>query len=205
MSPIKRPSYLRIDALKELGNIGSAHAITGLSELLEKRIDVSITNVDIIPLQIIYTLFNGPESMVSVVYLEGYSDDFRGMMFLIFPHPEANKMVEMATGRELGDSQIMDEMSLSTLKEIGNIMCGCYLNALATFVGRKIMHSVPQLSNDMLGAVMDSILVDLSLESDYAIVLETAFSFTQNECKGFLFFIPTSESIDMIFNEIGVE
>lgn len=205
MSPIKRPSYLRIDALKELGNIGSAHAITGLSELLKKRIDVSITNVDIIPLQIIYTLFNGPESMVSVVYLEGYSEDFRGMMFLIFPHPEAQKMVEMATGSKVKELVVSDEMALSSLKEIGNIMCGCYLNTLAMFIGRRIMHSVPQISNDMLGAVMDSILVDLSLESDYAIVLETAFSLTQNECKGFLFFIPTSESIDTIFSAINVE
>lgn len=205
MSPIKRPSYLRIDALKELGNIGSAHAITGLSELLRKRIDVSITNVDIIPLQIIYTLFNGPESMVSVVYLEGYSEKFRGMMFLIFPHPEARKMIEMATGREVESETLTDEFSLSTLKEIGNIMCGCYLNTFAQFIGSSIMHSVPQLSNDMLGAVMDSILVDLSLESDYAIVLETAFTLTQNECKGFLFFIPTSESVDTIFEALNVD
>ncbi|MBN2069972.1 MAG: chemotaxis protein CheC [Candidatus Krumholzibacteriota bacterium] len=196
---------MRIDALKELGNIGSAHAITGLSDLLKKRIDVSITNVDIIPLQIIYTLFNGPESMVSVVYLEGYSDDFKGMMFLIFPHPEANKMVEMARGCEVGDNVLSDEMSLSTLKEIGNIMCGCYLNTLATFINRKIMHSVPQFSNDMLGAVMDSILIDLSLESDYAIVLETAFSLPQNQCKGFLFFIPAPDSVDVLFDAIGID
>ncbi len=205
MSPIKRPSFLRIDALKELGNIGSAHAITGLADLLKKRIDVSITNVDIIPLQIIYTLFNGPESMVSVVYLEGYSDDFKGMMFLIFPYPEANKMVEMARGCDIEEGVISDEMSLSTLKEIGNIMCGCYLNTLSQFIDRKIMHSVPQFSNDMLGAVMDSILIDLSLESDYAIVLETAFSLPQNQCKGFLFFIPAADSVDVLFNAIGIE
>ena len=204
MSPIKRPSYLRIDALKELGNIGSAHAITGLAELLKRRIDVSITNVDIIPLQIIYTLFNGPESMISVVYLEGYSENFRGMMFLLFPHPEAEKMIEMATGKPVEGPNITDEFALSTLKEIGNIMCGCYLNIFSTFIGKKIMHSVPQVSYDMLGAVMDSILVDLSLESDYAIVLETAFTLTQNECKGFLFFIPTSDSIDTIFDAINV-
>ncbi len=205
MSPIERPSYLRVDALKELGNIGSAHAITGLSKLLKKRVDVSITNVDIIPLQIIYTLFKGPESMVSVVYIEGYCDDFRGMMFLIFPHPEANKMIEMTTGRQTDIGKITDEYSLSTLREIGNIMCGCYLNTLATFINRKIMHSVPQLSHDMLGAVMDSILVDLSMESDYAIVLETAFTLSEEECKGFLFFIPTTDSIDTIFEAIGVE
>jgi chemotaxis protein CheC len=205
MNPIKRPSYLRIDALKELGNIGAAHAITGLSDLLHKRIDVSVTNVDIIPLQIIYTLFNGPDSMVTVVYVEGYSDKFRGMLFLIFPHPESAKLIELVTGKPYQEEKINDEYSLSILKEIGNIMCGCYLNTFATFLDKKLMHSVPQISHDMLGAVMDSILVDLSLESDYALVLETAFTLTRGECKGFLFFVPTSESLETIFNAIGVE
>ncbi len=205
MNLLKRPSYLRIDALRELGNIGAAHAVTGLSKLLERRVDISVTNVDIIPLQIIYNLFNGPESMVSVVYIEGYSEDFRGMMFLIFPHPEALKLIELATGRPVEGGNIRDEYSISVLKEIGNIMCGCYLNTLSVFLKRNLMHSVPQISNDMLGAVMDSILVDLSLESDYAIVLETAFTLDKGECKGFLFFIPTSQSLETIFNAIGVE
>ncbi len=205
MSPIKRPSYLRLDALKELGNIGAGHAVTGLSALLRRRVDVNVTNVDLIPVKIIYNFFNGPESMVSVIYIEGYSEGFRGMMFLIFPHPEAEKLVEIATGEKLPQGSMRDEYSLSVLKEIGNIMCGCYLNALATFVNRKLLHSVPQVSNDMLGAVMDSVLVDLSMESDYALVLETAFTMGTNGCKGFLFFVPTAESLDTIFEAIGVD
>jgi chemotaxis protein CheC len=205
MSPIKRPSYLRIDALRELGNIGSGHAVTGLSKLLKKRIDVNVTSVDLIPVKIIYNFFNGPESMVSVVYIEGYSEGFRGMMFLIFPHPESMRLVELATGRKQKDDKVWDEYSLSVLKEIGNIMCGCYLNALASFVHKKLMHSVPQVSHDMLGAVMDSVLVDLSMESDYALVLETAFTLGENECKGFLFFVPTAESLETIFEAINVD
>ena len=205
MSPTKRPSFLRIDALKEIGNIGAGHAVTGLSSLLKRRVDVSVTSVDLIPLKIIYNFFNGPESMVSVVYIEGYSEGFRGMMFLIFPHPEATRLVEVATGRRLEDARIRDEYSLSVLKEVGNIMCGCYLNALATFLHRKLMHSVPQVSNDMLGAVMDSVLVDLSMESDHALVLETAFTIGESGCKGFLFFVPTAESLDGIFESLGVD
>jgi hypothetical protein len=57
----------------------------------------------------------------------------------------------------------------------------------------------------MLGAVMDSILVDLSIQSDYALVVETAFTLAQGECRGFLFFVPTSQSLDTLFNTIGVE
>jgi len=143
--------------------------------------------------------------MVSVVAVAVKKKDFRGMMFLIFPHPEALKLIELATGRPVEGGNIRDEYSISVLKEIGNIMCGCYLNTLSVFLKRNLMHSVPQISNDMLGAVMDSILVDLSLESDYAIVLETAFTLDKGECKGFLFFIPTSQSLETIFNAIGVE
>jgi chemotaxis protein CheC len=205
MSPIKRPSFLRIDALKELGNIGAAHAVTGLSKLLPKRIDINVTSVDLIPVKILYNFFNGPETMVSVVYIEGYSEGFRGMMFFIFPHPEAMRLVELVSNRRQRDGKPWDEYSLSVLREIGNIMCGCYLNALAAFLNKKLMHSVPQVSHDMLGAVMDSALVDLSMESDYAVVLETAFTLGQNECKGFLFFVPTAESLETIFEAINVD
>lgn len=205
MSPYNRPSFLRIDALKELGNIGAAHAVTGLSELLQKRIDIAVTDADIIPIEIIFKLFNGPESMVSVVYIEGYGEDFRGMMLLIFPHPEAIKLVELVTGKKITGDRLSDEYSLSVLTEIGNIMCGCYLNTFASFLNMSLMHSVPQVSHDMLGSVMDSILVDLSQESDYALVLETAFMIKNGRCKGFLFFVPTSKSLETIFTAIGVD
>ena len=34
---------MQLDSLKELGNIGSGHAITALSQLLNRKIDVSLT------------------------------------------------------------------------------------------------------------------------------------------------------------------
>jgi chemotaxis protein CheC len=39
----------QLDLLKEMGNIGSGHAITALSNLLNNEIEVSLTSAEIIP------------------------------------------------------------------------------------------------------------------------------------------------------------
>ena len=52
----------QLDILKELGNIGAGHAITALSELIEDRVDVSLTAVNIIPFWIIPDLFEDPNT-----------------------------------------------------------------------------------------------------------------------------------------------
>ena len=45
------------DILKELGNIGSGHAATALSNLLEKNVNLSLTSANMIPFYKISDLF----------------------------------------------------------------------------------------------------------------------------------------------------
>ncbi|HET9869860.1 MAG TPA: chemotaxis protein CheC, partial [bacterium] len=40
----------QIDALKEVGNIGAGHGATALSQLLGKRINITVPNASILPL-----------------------------------------------------------------------------------------------------------------------------------------------------------
>ena len=51
----------QMDSLMELGNIGSGHAITALSQLMEKRISMSLTSVDLIPFWKLPEIFGGEE------------------------------------------------------------------------------------------------------------------------------------------------
>jgi len=51
----------QMDSLKELGNIGSGHAITALSQLMERRIEMSLTSVDVIPFWKLPEKFGGEE------------------------------------------------------------------------------------------------------------------------------------------------
>ena len=60
---IKLTPY-QLDSLMELGNIGSGHAITALSQLMDKRIDMSLTSVDMIPFWKLPEKFGGEETEV---------------------------------------------------------------------------------------------------------------------------------------------
>ena len=51
MSLMNRPSMQKVDALQELGNIGAENAAIGISKLLNKEIEISVTNVDLIKVQ----------------------------------------------------------------------------------------------------------------------------------------------------------
>ena len=44
-------TQFQLDALREIGNIGSGHAATALSTLLQRRIDMSVPKVWVVPFE----------------------------------------------------------------------------------------------------------------------------------------------------------
>ena len=60
----------QIDMLKELGNIGSGHAITALSEILNRNVEVSLTSVHINSFWEVPEVFGNPNTEVVGIYSE---------------------------------------------------------------------------------------------------------------------------------------
>ena len=67
-----------------------------------------------------------------------------------------------------------NDMALSALQELGNILAGSYFSALSDFTGLHLYPSVPATSIDMLGAILSYGFLELSHYSDIAIVIDTA-------------------------------
>ena len=65
------------------------------------------------------------------------------------------------------------EIGLSAFQEMGNIVAGSYLSALSDFLQMQIMPTVPDVGIDMFGAIISFGLIEISQESDYAIVIDT--------------------------------
>lgn len=191
-----------LDALKEVGNIGAGNAATALSQILSKRVDMTVPRVRVLSLDKVPELLGGTENLVVGVYLRIFGDIQGNIMFLL-PTKSAEKLVGMLLGEIIEDG-VQGEISQSAIMEVGNILTSSYLNALSAFAGLTVVPSTPALAYDMAGAILSTILIELSEVSDYALLIETEFIGDGEAIDGNFFMIPDLDSLYVLLKTIGV-
>ncbi|WP_313891244.1 chemotaxis protein CheC [Psychrobacillus sp.] len=206
----KKITSMHLDVLKEIGNIGAAHAATALSTLLNKKIDMRVPKVEMVSFDDMMDLAGGAENVVAGIYLR-IEGEVTGSMFFVLPIEQANRFIRRLIQDDSFDFQTgaVSEMGASAMQELGNILSGSYLSALSDFTRMKIYPTVPALSIDMVGAIISFGLVEVSHISDYVIVIDTAINEedvpNSESVKGHFFLLPDPESFEAIFQALGVQ
>jgi chemotaxis protein CheC len=210
MTFLKSISDIHLDILKEVGNIGAGHAATALSTLLNKKIDMKVPRVRVVSFDEVMELAGGADNVVASVFLR-IEGDAPGSMFFILPLPQAEKYIGQLIKKQsfsFSEEQDNNELALSALQELGNILSGSYLSSLSDFTKLSLYPSVPALSIDMVGAVISFGLLELSQVSDYAIVIDTALDEEDaqmpDSVNGHFFLLPDPDSFHIIFSALGV-
>ena len=202
---------LHLDVLKEIGNIGAAHAATALSDLLNKKIDMRVPKVEMVSFNDMMELVGGSENVVVGIFLR-IEGDAEGSMFFVLPIEQGNRFIRRLINDESFDfaNPPVSELGLSAMQEMGNILSGSYLSALSDFTGLKIYPTVPGLSVDMFGAIISIGLIELSHISDHVIVINTSILDDEQEqgdkesVRGHFFLLPDPDSFEAIFQALGV-
>ncbi|MFZ5943685.1 MAG: chemotaxis protein CheC [Bacillota bacterium] len=196
-------SMLQKDALKEIGNIGAGNAATALSTMLNKKINMSVPNIFILPFAQVVELMGGADTLVAGGYLQV---DGKAPMSILFVIPEESLklFLNILVGKSATGSLVLDEMDVSALKEITNILAGSYLTSLGTFTNIEFNASVPALAYDMAGAILGNVLQLYGEVSDYALVIESVFLEEEKEVKGHFFLLPEPGSLEILLKELGV-
>lgn len=197
-------SPVQLDALREIGNIGAGNSATALSQVLNKKIDMNVPRVSLVPIEDVPDLVGGPDALIVAVFLRVYGKAPGNILFLM-PKENALFMVDDLMGRPHGTTQVIDEMDASALKEVGNILTGSYLNAFFHFTNIAMLPSIPALAVDMAGAILNIVLVQLGQMGDHAMVIETKFLAEDDSVNGHFFLVPDPGSLGTIVKAVGVE
>lgn len=209
MSYLDQITPVHMDILKEIGNIGAGNAATALSKIMDKRIEMQVPTVRIVSFDEMMEIAGGAENIAAIIYLK-IEGDVPSHIFFVLPLENGERLVRQMTGNDSFSftAPTYDELSISALQEIGNILVGSYITSLSDFTGLKMHPSVPAMSIDMIGAVISFGIIELSRFSDYVVVIETSFKDADNNqtksIDGHFFLFPDPESFEKIFRSLGV-
>jgi len=197
-----------LDVFKEIGNIGAGHAASALAGLLDRRISMSVPEASVLPFSEIVDVLDGPETIVTGVLID-VSGDLNGYILLLLGMEDAMAMVSQALHEPARDTTEPDfeltELEKDTLLEIANILVGSFLSAITSFSGLGAIPTVPQLSIDMLGAILSIALIEYGKIGDSVLFLKTQFNDLAGDINGHFFLIPDYNSYKILLNALGLD
>ncbi len=203
MANLNQLNDMYLDVLKEIGNIGAGNATTAISNMLNLKMDMSVPNVELMPVEKIGGAI-GSEEQVVVGIMLGVETDVNGSMMFLMDMGSAHKMVNLLMMRDVNYNNDFDEMDLSALKEIGNIIAGSYLSALSGLTNLTISPTVPYVSVDMAAAILSVPAIQFGLISDKALMIKTEIG-GDNKIDGYFILMPDEESFEKILASLGVQ
>lgn len=198
---------MQLDVLREIGNIGGGNAATALATLVSDSIQMSVPRLDIMDIDEATHSLGGPENAVIGISFE-MSDDVNGLIMFLLETTFFKKLVKSLLGMDIDPNKPLNreenEMEISLLSEVGNILAGSYLKALSQLTGLTINISTPDLCFDMAGAIMSLPATAFGVQGDKALMIQEDFIYGGESINSHLIMVPDEESFNTIFGRLGV-
>ena len=191
-----------VDVLRELGNIGAGNATTAIASMLSIRINMNVPKVALMEASKMGSSICPEDEIIVGVFLEVQGNIEGSMMFLL-KMDSAYYLVNRLMGREVNYQGDFDEMDLSALKEIGNIIAGSYLSALSAMTNLVITPSIPYIAVDMAASILSVPAIEFGRYGEHALLIETEFG-NEVMINGYFILMPERSSYEKILQALGV-
>ena len=194
---------LKLDALREVANIGAGHAATALSQIMtDRRVMVSVPDVQLISFDAFQEIFGNPNTVIVAAWMRVLGD-LPGRTALAMLPESAMLLCDFMLDREPGATTVLEELEHSTMAEAGNILGSAYLNALSDLLDMMLLPSVPTLVIDK----PEALGVQLDIDAEQTVFCaSTAFEFPDNDpvltLAGQFLHLPEPAALDALFEAI---
>lgn len=172
-----------------------------LSKMTGVHIELRGPRFGVIPLSSVADLAGGAGTPAVGAYLS-VDGDVSGHVLLLLSEKSTYDLVDILCEQPLGTSTSLDSMSRSCLGEVLNITGSSFLIGLSEHTRLTLRPSPPEVVQDMVGAIMSTILADLSMAGEEAFVIETQFAEEHTSIAGIFLFVPIGDSLQTILSSV---
>ena len=198
---------IHMDAIREVGNIGTGNAATALSKLIGRTVDMDVPVAELVPIYQVAEHYGSPETPVCAVLVRTEAEFSCSLMFMI-EEEKANMLADLIIPMDLSgmDEETRMQIRDSALSEQGNIILGAFLNALAMITGWVLPTTSPAVAHDMLGSIMDLVSSMFGVLGDSAMLVKTSLHVMDldDELGGTVIMIPDPGSLEALLSRLGV-
>ena len=194
---------VQLDVLKEISNIGAGNAATSLSQILGQKVDMHVPNASVVDFNDLLGIL-GDEEVVVLGVMILYSGDVSGTMIFMLPKESAGKMIGPLLQREYTEESAFDELDMSAMKEIGNIIVSSYIGAMASMTGFSIRVTEPFATIDMAASILSVPVSDVGRYGDNVLFMESYITCDGDKLGGHFIMLPSLESYDKIMSVFGM-
>lgn len=194
---------LEIDTLKEIGSIGTGNAATALSQMIGKEVRITLPEVRIMGYNEAIEWIGGPEAITAGV-LSQLGGEINGIMLSVQQMDFINLVLSNVLGKPVSDFNMLREMEISTLVEVGNIMISTFINALSGLADISIRLTVPAFAVDMQGAILTVPMAAYGGQSDYIMTIGGNFVCDGKQVPCRLLLSPDIRSLNFLLRKLGV-
>lgn len=132
---------MEMDVIGEVMNISMGSAATAMSTILDKKVSITTPRIEILKVEEFEFSYLEPVVGVLIKYIEG----IEGSNILLLREEDLKGVLRHLLSMEPEDTIEFDEISMSAVCEIMNQMMGSAAGALATFLGKPINISPPEV------------------------------------------------------------
>lgn len=195
---------LTYDILKELFNISVGKAADMLSEIINKKIVLSVPNVGIFDIEksdvelgkCLPSVLDGTLMVSSIAF----EKNLTGKANLIFPVNKMRTFINLCLNDE-GNNCEMDftDVDFDIIKEIGNIILNCIIGEVGNYLEMNLTYTLPEVK------VFDRIDFNKDLENNkysYILLLYITFIIDDTEIEGAIIIDLTLNSLNELIKKI---
>ncbi|MDR1472274.1 MAG: chemotaxis protein CheC [Synergistaceae bacterium] len=196
-----------MDAIREVGNIGTGNAATALSRLLGRTVDMDVPVAELVPIYEVAAHYGAPEMPVCAVLVRT-EEEFSCSLIFMIEEEKANLLADLIIPMDISgmDEESQLQIRDSALSEQGNIILGAFLNALSQITGWVLPTTTPAVARDMLGSIMDLVASMFGVIGDSAMLVKTSLHVKDldSELGGTVIMIPDPGALEALLSKLGV-
>jgi chemotaxis protein CheC len=120
-----------------------------------------------------------------------------GRILILFPLPMVFRFLQILLGGA-AEPRLLREMERSAIQEVGNIMASSFLSELGDLLGRRLLHSSPEMYIENIPQLVRDVATSLRALGSELLVIQGAIEDGDHQPQGRFFFVPEAAVLEPI-------